>query len=149
LALDTLSRKNENNKLLVSSLQKEIEVKTSEIESRRAEIESLQKTISEFQEDHQRPDQWNLCEDILEQPIVAHIHEVIKKGHRPSDKELEEIRKLAESYYPGFVPSLKELYPRISSENIIFCILIKLRFIPSELAIIFGSSDISSDTAVV
>ena len=136
--LSALKQESDVNRELAEHLQRENANMILDISEKEKEIDYLKKEISVFQEDRKNPEQWDLQLDIFKQPVILHLHEHIKYGQRPTDEELSETKRVMEIYYPHFIPKLKELYPKISTDNILFCIFIKLRFIPSELSIIFG-----------
>jgi len=135
--LDTLQSERAQNTSLICRLEQEVESYSSQINRKQSEIEKLKQTISGFLNEENVSSALSLDNNILEQPVILELHDIIKSGRRPTDHELEKVKSIAEAYYPDFTPNIRKLYPKISSENIMLCILIKLRFIASELGIIF------------
>lgn len=124
----------------LAQLKRNKETDSQILYKKKQEIESLKLEISKYQLDGQRPDKWNLDDDILDRFVVRKIHEKASRGKKPSDTELLEIEELIKEKMPTFIPTLIKLYPSINRNNILFCIFIKLRFISSELQIIFNLS---------
>ena len=135
--LQAIQQKSDEHEELTKRLQGELAYMAIDISSKEEEIERLKKTISDFQDDGAPPEEWDLNSDVLKHPVVLRLRERIKSGRRPTDQEFSEIREVVDHYYPQFVPKLKALYPEISVENVFFCMFVKLRFIPSELCVIF------------
>ena len=136
-SLALLQNENNTNALLISRLEQEVNGYSEQITRKQEEIEQLKQTISVYLEEEGPHQEWNYDTNIIEHPSILCLHEFVKSGKRPTDRELEEIKRLSEIYYPDFCNKVKELYPKISVENMLMCILIKLRFIASELGIIF------------
>ena len=82
------------------------------------------------------PDQWDVSLELLEAPIVRHFHQMAAQGNTVTDEKWQELRSLCNLALPGFLESLAATgyYPNLVETQI--CLLIKLRFLMSEIGTI-------------
>ena len=82
------------------------------------------------------PDQWDVSLKLLEAPIVRHFHQMAAQGNTVTDEKWQELRSLCNLALPGFLESLAATgyYPNLVETQI--CLLIKLRFLMSEIGTI-------------
>jgi tetratricopeptide (TPR) repeat protein len=103
------------------------------------EIAALQKKLSEYQEDKETPDKWDIDDALINSDSVYLFHRLASKGKAPSDAEWQELHTLMSQHLQGFVNRLNGV-KTISQREINVSILIKLRFIPSEIAALVDCS---------
>jgi len=124
----------------LTSMQEKIECNNALIDSKRTEISELQQKLSVLQEDHLRPDEWDLESDLFHSPILATLHECAAKGKKASDPMLNELIELMEIKAKEFVNTLGINENKLSYHDVLICILVKLRFLSSEICILTGVS---------
>jgi hypothetical protein len=122
-------------------LQSENTKKTETITAKEEEIAELQQHLAEYQSDHLRPDDWDMETELLSSPVVAHLHQLAAAGRQPGDKEWSDLRALVNRNLPGFLPALASFSYSMSAREINLCILVKLRFLSSEIANLFNASN--------
>jgi hypothetical protein len=77
---------------------------------------------------------------LLAETVVREIRNQVRAGKQPDRSELQTMSELVAVYLPQFVEKLRQLYPSISDDNILFCILTRLHFTPKEIAVALGIS---------
>jgi len=104
------------------------------IKAKEREIENLRQLLSQFQPDKLPPEDWHLEENVLNSVLVQKLHKYSSKGMHASDEDLMEAVALVNNHYPEFFPKLSDTAGPVSVGNRYICALIKLRFLPSEIA---------------
>ena len=104
------------------------------------EVRMLQEKLHSFQPDIFNPEIWEHETTIQNSTIIIHMHKLASKGLRAGSSELSAVRQLCNTVYPSFLPKLSSLYPSLTLNQTNLCILIRLRFIPSEIASLLGNS---------
>ena len=102
-------------------------------------IKSLQKQLAEQENNQPLPKEWNLKEALHENNTVHRFHRLADKGMRPQLEDWAELRGVTEQYVPGFSRLIHQ-NGVLSERDTHICQLIKLRFHPSEIAVLIGSS---------
>ena len=90
--------------------------------------------LSEYQDDKQQPAQWNVENQLLNAEPVYHLHTLAAKGRNASAADWQEVYELM----GDFMSKLSRY--SLSARELSVCALIKLRFIPSEIAALTNSS---------
>ena len=124
----------------VSKLTDKVSRYQAKVKQNEEDLKKQAHAIAAFQKDKKSPELWNLENGLFNLPVISRLHTSIAKGIQPSDSQLNEVEHIVEEMIPTFVPKIKELYPSINHDNILFCIFTKLRFINSERAVIFNIS---------
>ena len=97
------------------------------------DIEKLQEMLAVYHDDGFTPEKWDIEQTVLNSEIVKRMRYLSNRGKTLSDMEKEYLREFASKHFPDF-------YNRISNHHILtekeidVCILIKFRFIPTEIA---------------
>lgn len=104
------------------------------------EIERLQEKLSIYQNDNERPEAWNLGETLLEESVVKDLHLLAARGNSVSDREWNEFVEVLGKYLPQFMRIVKSDEYNLTDREIRICMLIKLRFIPSEIRVLLSLS---------
>ncbi len=102
------------------------------------ELEQLHNAIAKTQADNKGPEHWNLTDAILSDIIVRKLHTKGLRGEVACDEEWQQLHQSMNKYLPDFFPSLAKLgyHPNLRETNI--CILVRLRFMPSEIGSLLG-----------
>lgn len=132
-----------NYQIILSELnlmKQSSEHKEKAIEDKQEQLSNLQEKITNLQEDSAIPSVWNIPDDIMLSPLVMDLHKKASIGGIASNGELRDLLKLANSKMPTFISSLSSLDKTLDDENLVICILTKLRFLPSEMSILLGKS---------
>ena len=102
-------------------------------------IESLQKQLTEQEKAQPLPKEWNLKEALHENNTVHRFHRLADKGKEPQLEDWAELSQITEQYAPGFSRFIHQ-NGMLSERDTHICLLIKLHFQPSEIAVLIGSS---------
>lgn len=97
------------------------------------EIENLRKIVAQYQEDSEPAAEWDLEQVFLNSPITIHVHQLAAKGRTISDKEWVVLYQAVKSAFPGFIEKIESQERHLTNTEIMICIFMKLRFIPSEI----------------
>jgi hypothetical protein len=119
-------------------LQSENAIKTETIIAKEKEIAELQQQLSEYQSDHLRPEDWDMESELLNHSVVAHLHQLAVVGKQPGDTEWNDLHAVVNKYLPTFLPALSSFPYKLNLRETNLCILIKLRFLPSEITALFN-----------
>lgn len=140
-----LSRINEeysNSIILYKNLLYEIELyrnsKEMFIKEKEEELQSLKKELLRYHEDEAVIEKWDTEQSIQSSEILLLLHKHARRAHRPNQTEWQELIKLTISKLPDFYNRITEKEKRLTEQEIIACILIRLGFIPTELSALFG-----------
>ena len=102
-------------------------------------IESLQKQLANQEKAQPLPKEWNLIEALHENNTVHRFHRLANKGKEPQLEDWTELSQITEQYAPGFSRFIHQ-NGMLSERDTHICLLIKLHFQPSEIAVLIGSS---------
>ena len=78
--------------------------------------------------------------NLQEEALVRDIRDKVRAGKQPSWSELQTLSELVAGNLPQFVEQLRQLYPSISPDNVLFCMFTRLCFSPKEIAVALGIS---------
>lgn len=115
-------------------LQHEKQTDALRISQKQEEITALEQKLSEYQDDKQQPAQWNVENQLLNAEPVYHLHTLAAKGRNATAADWQEVYELM----GDFMSKLSRY--SLSARELSVCALIKLRFIPSEIAALTNSS---------
>jgi hypothetical protein len=115
-------------------LQHEKQTDALRISQKQEEITALEQNLSEYQDDKQQPAQWNVENQLLNAEPVYHLHTLAAKGRNATAADWQEVYELM----GDFMSKLSRY--SLSARELSVCALIKLRFIPSEIAALTNSS---------
>ena len=77
---------------------------------------------------------------ICDEAVVKAIRSKLRIGQQPEPADLEAAVGLVAEKLPQFVDKLRQRYPSISPDDVVFCILTKLCLHPKEISIALGIS---------
>ena len=104
------------------------------------EVEELRQSLSVFLEDKTNPEVWNLELFISSSTIVKRMHELAYKAKQPSEVEWDDLRQLLCKHLPSFYKLIKDDKYGLSNHEQKVAMLIRLRFIPTELIALLNIS---------
>ena len=138
---------NKEYQLLLHELEKSAEelilVKTDSerfLKEKEAEIQGLQKSLNRYQDNTLNLEQWNNERTILQCDLVNHLHSLSTQGKVATQNELDSLVAIAQNVFPKFHQTIIDDTKRLSNREIITCILIRFKFIPSEIAVLTNNS---------
>ena len=133
---DTLTKYNQSVKDL-NMLQNDINKYRSQKEK---ETESLHQTLVAYTKDDSDKAKWNAEQYMLHCDIVNELHGLAERGMSASVTNWSALTGLTVQHLATFHQHLSAPQYALSEREIIVSILIKLRFTPSEMAILFDCS---------
>ena len=104
------------------------------------EVEELRQSLSVFLEDKTNPEIWNLELFVSSSSIVKRMHELAYKAKQPSEVEWDDLRQLLCKHLPSFYKLIKDDKYGLSNQEQNVAMLIRLRFIPTELIALLNLS---------
>jgi hypothetical protein len=103
-------------------------------------LKRLRVLMSLSHEDGQRPEAWELEEQLLQSNIVNHLHGMAAKGMKAGLPDWNHLHEFVNAYLPDFLNVLSRNCDNLNLRDTNLCILIRLRFIPSEVSILMDVS---------
>ena len=138
---------NKEYQLLMHKLERAAEelllVKTDSerfLKEKDSEIHSLQTSLSMYQGNTLDVEQWNNERTILQCDLVHHLHSLSAQGKVATQNELDGLVTIAQNVFQKFHQTITDPTKRLSNREIITCILIRFKFIPSEIAVLTNNS---------
>ena len=110
------------------------------LKEKELEIQSLQSALSMYQGNVQNVEQWNNERTILQCDLVHHLHSLSAQGKVATQDELDGLVTIAQNVFQKFHQTITDPTKRLSNREIITCILIRFKFIPSEIAVLTNNS---------
>ena len=105
-----------------------------------SEIEELKQALSVFQEDNSRPEMWDIEDALLNSSIVKSMHNLASRGKAITDVQWEDFENIVSSKLNTFYIHISDSTLGLTEIEKKISILIRLRFIPSELAVLLDLS---------
>ncbi len=131
--------------MLYSKTKKELEVQKrmntendERIRQLSIQLKSLKDNIAKLQVDKKFPEEWSFADNLLDTYIVAKFHNYAITGKKPMDEDWVLLRKTIIGYLPLFWARLNSLSYKPNLKETEVCILVKLRFLPSEIGNLTG-----------
>ena len=116
-------------------LQKDIE---SIRKKKREQIESLQQQLRLCSVNPSDNHECNVERLVLDSRLVSHFHSLASKASRVSDAEWNALMQLLEIHFPVFTQRISS--PQLTESERRVCMLIRLRFVPTEMAALMDVS---------
>lgn len=104
------------------------------------EIEKLQNELSSYQANLSDIEQWSKERTVLSYDIIKRLHTIASHGSKATHNELESLIDLSENKFPKFYTTITDKQSGLTHFEQTVCVLIRFRFIPSELAVLTGHS---------
>lgn len=98
------------------------------------DIEQLQEVLALYQADKVNPADWGLERSLLEGEIVKELRRLAAHVQTPTDQQWQSLHATVSKHLPDFYSEITKPQHHLTEKEINVCILIKLRFIPTEIA---------------
>ena len=138
---------NKEYQLLLHKLEKSAEelllVKTDSERFQRekeSEIQKLQTALAMYQDNEQSVEQWSDERAIFACDIAKRLHSLSSHAQKATPNELNCLLVTAQNAFPKFYANITDASKGLSHTEIIISILIRFRFIPSEISLLLGLS---------
>lgn len=109
------------------------------IEEKTREMEKMQAQLAEYQNDRRNPEQWNMEDRLINADCVYALHRLASVGRTAEKQDWDALHQLTNSY-DGRLNTLFAGHTNLSPNEINVTILTRLRFIPTEIAVLTGMS---------
>ena len=103
-------------------------------------LEDLRKKIRLYIEEAGNVSDLDANSEYLYSPIVLQMHKHATKCTQPSDEEWNKLRNMAETAIPNFCRMIETQHIGLTDMEKLAALLVKLRFLPSELAVLLDLS---------
>ena len=110
------------------------------MKEKESEIHSLQKSLSLYQGNSLNLEQWEDEREFLSCDLVNHFHDMSSRTQMATATELDKLLDIAQKAFPKLYSTVTDSSHGLSHTEIIICVLIRFRFIPSEISILLGHS---------
>ena len=104
------------------------------LEKKQQDIEQLQEALALYQADKVNPADWGLERSLLEGDIVKELRQLAAHVQTPTDQQWQSLHATVSKHLPDFYSEITKSQHHLTEKEINVCILIKLRFIPTEIA---------------
>lgn len=109
------------------------------IEEKTREMEKMQAQLAEYQNDRRNPEQWNMEDRLINADCVYALHRLSSVGRTAEKQDWDALHQLTNSY-DSRLNTLFAGHTNLSPNEINVTILTRLRFIPTEIAVLTGMS---------
>ena len=109
------------------------------IEEKTREMEKMQAQLAEYQNDRRNPEQWNMEDRLINADCVYALHRLASVGRTAEKQDWDALHQLTNSY-DSRLNALFAGHTNLSPNEINVTILTRLRFIPTEIAVLTGMS---------
>ena len=103
-------------------------------------IQELQKALSLYQEETNQQKRWDASQAMLHDAIVIRMHKMAGTACKASEEEWRSLNKLALNNLGVFLDRICDEKANLTENEIRVCILSRLQFISSEMAVLLGLS---------
>jgi DNA-binding CsgD family transcriptional regulator len=110
------------------------------IKEKEEEILKLQKSLSLYQGNSLNLEQWEDEREFLSCDLINHFHDMSSRTQMATATELDRLLDVAQKAFPKLYSTVTDSSHGLSHTEIIICVLIRFRFIPSEISILLGHS---------
>ena len=104
------------------------------------ENESLRQALALYTNSNEIKEEWDAEKYLLNCDMIKHLHNLACKGGCATDTEFGKLIELTSHHLSTFHDYITAPKHSLSEREIIVCILIKLRFTPSEIAVLLECS---------
>lgn len=108
-------------------------------EEKTRELEKMQAQLAGYQNDRRNPEQWNMEDRLINADCVYALHRLASVGRTAEKQDWDALHQLTNSY-DGRLNTLFAEHTKLSPNEINVTILTRLRFIPTEIAVLTGMS---------
>ena len=147
MQVSNLNKKYATDLLLYSRMRKELtllcqqrESYKEEILQHKMEIEKLSNRLAGYHENQGMSDAWDWEADLLDSPVVNYFHELASCGKKATADDWQQLRQYVRQHLPGFLHQLGAFPYKPTLRETQVCIMVRLRFIPTEMSTLLGVS---------
>ena len=83
---------------------------------------------------------WEMEDALLSSDIVIKLHDLSAKGQKAGISEWNKLRSFVNAFMPNYLKVLSQKSEKLNIKETNLCILIRLQFLPSEIATLMDSS---------
>ena len=130
----------EKSKMLETGIVTLKQDKEKYIKEKEKELEDLREKIRLYIEEVGNVSDLDADSEYLYSPIVLQMHKHATKCTQPSDEEWNKLRNMAEKAIPNFCRMIETKHIGLTDMEKLAALLVKLRFLPSELAVLLDLS---------
>ena len=105
-----------------------------------SEIQKLQTALAMYQDNEQSVEQWSDERAIFACDIAKRLHSLSSHAQKATPNELNCLLVTAQNAFPKFYANITDASKGLSHTEITISILIRFRFIPSEISLLLGLS---------
>lgn len=98
------------------------------------ELESLRAQVATYLDQNVSIETWDKERELFDDKAISHLHSLLERGKIPSGRDLREVVQLAEAHLPDFWAVVCNPTKHLSLTEIQVCVLLRVCFIPSEIA---------------
>ena len=109
-----------------------------EYQQARSKISLLENRIAHYQDDRKAPEKWNIENEMLTSACVFSLHRLASRGQMAPESNWHELSRLIVNHDTPLIKLLN--HSDLNAKERHICMLIRLRFIPSELSALLGIS---------
>lgn len=109
------------------------------IEEKTHELEKMQAQLAGYQNDRRNPEQWNMEDRLINADCVYALHRLASVGRTAGKQDWDALHQLTNKY-DSRLNALFTGHTNLSPNEINITILTRLRFIPTEIAVLTGMS---------
>jgi hypothetical protein len=110
------------------------------LKEKELEIQKLQTALAMYQDNEQSVEQWSDERAILACDIAKRLHSLSSHAQKATPNELKSLLVTAQNAFPKFYANITDASKGLSHTEIVISILIRFRFIPSEISLLLGLS---------
>lgn len=126
-------------KLRLEALQQAREKDVRLIAEKTREMEQMQAQLATYQNDRRTPEQWDMEDRLISDDRVYALHRRVSAGRLAEPQDWSALHQLI-NRYDGNLCALFAHHSNLSPNEINVIILTRLRFIPTEIAVLTGLS---------
>ena len=104
------------------------------------ELSLLRSQIAEYVGDGNALEEWGANRELVNHECVAHLHDLVECNQVPSNQELKDVICFVASHLPEFWSFINAPSKKLTLQELQVCVLLRLYFIPSEVAVIMNIS---------
>jgi hypothetical protein len=117
---------------------------TKLLEQKEQNEKTLLRQVASFHADSIMPTEWDVNDVILSQDPIPLLHKYAANGTQlTSDEDIRQLLSLVRKTLPSFLEEIERRGGNLKQIQRLVCILVKLRFLPSEICVLLNMSSSS------
>ncbi len=128
----------------VQTLKSNMSDVTKLLEQKEQNEKTLLRQVASFHADSIMPTEWDVNDVILSQDPIPLLHKYAANGTQlTSDEDIRQLLSLVRKTLPSFLEEIERRGGNLKQIQRLVCILVKLRFLPSEICVLLNMSSSS------